>query len=64
MDATTREAFSDAERALVRVQTTLWRIQQPWQAWGNLIERQHFDYGKFLAEGDFGGIAALAEALK
>ncbi len=64
MDSNTREAFSDAERALVRVQTALWRTQQPWQAWKNLIERQHFDYGKFLAEGDFAGIAALAEALK
>ena len=64
MNSNTREAFSDAERALVRVQTALWRTQQPWQAWKNLIERQHFDYGKLLAEGDFAGIAALAEALK
>jgi len=64
MDTATRQAFTDAERALVRVQTALWRNGEPWQAWRHLIERQQWGYGQCLAEGDFAGIAALAEALR
>lgn len=57
------DAFAAAERALVRVQVRLWREANPWQAWRHLVERQRFDYGRLLAEGDFAGVARLAEAL-
>lgn len=64
MDEPSRSAFADAERALVQVQTALWRQHEPWKAWQHLIERQQFDYGKLLASGDFAGIRSLAEALR
>lgn len=59
-----REAFADAERAIVRVQTALWRSVGPWEAWRRLIERRQFGYGACLAAGDFAGVRALAEALR
>lgn len=59
----TVDAFADAESALVKVQTKLWRDIHPWEAWRRLIEQRQFGYGAALAAGRFDQIRAIAEAL-
>jgi len=59
-----REAFVQAERALVRAQVGAWRrTAEPWAAWARLAAGAEVRYGELLAAGRFAEIEAMAARL-
>lgn len=55
--------FIAAERALISVQTRLWRTETAWGAWQRMNGRKLHHYGRALAALDFKAITQLAKAI-
>jgi creatinine amidohydrolase len=57
------DQFINAERALVSVQTRLWRTDSAWSGWRRMNALGEHGYGKALSELDFAAIARIASRI-
>lgn len=62
-DTATRDAYVNAERALVSAQVRGWRTQHAWAAWRDIGAKALTQYGQYLAEQRFADIEHLAAQL-
>ena len=63
--ASTRDAFTKAERAIIDAQVRGWRqTGNEWQAWNTMRDKGLWHYGESLAAQDFAAIEALAAQLE
>ena len=62
-NAEKRDAFAQAENAILSVQLRGWRLQQPWAAWQNIHLEDVTDYSRLLVDEQFEKISILSKKL-
>ncbi len=62
-NAEKRDAFAQAENAILSVQLRGWRLQQPWAAWQNIHLEDVTDYSRLLVDEQFEKISILSRKL-
>ena len=62
-NAEKRDAFAQAENAILSVQLRGWRLQQPWAAWQNIHLEDVTDYSRLLVGEQFEKISILSKKL-
>ena len=62
-NAEKRDAFAQAENAILSVQLRGWRLQRPWAAWQNIHLEDVTDYSRLLVGEQFEKISILSKKL-
>ena len=62
-NAEKRDAFAQAENAILSAQLRGWRLQQPWAAWQNIHLEDVTDYSRLLVDEQFEKISILSKKL-
>lgn len=62
-NAEKRDAFAQAENAILSAQLRGWRLQRPWAAWQNIHLEDVTDYSRLLVDEQFEKISILSKKL-